>query len=275
MEFLSGTPGLLAFSISPLAVTDKVSIPLWIEMAAIVIASISGVLAAREKHLDIMGAVGLAVVAGLGGGLLRDVILQVGDVYMTSQPLALPISITTAAVVYTFPALVAHQDRLIAVLDILSVGLYAATGADKAMVYGFDPLVCIIMGFLTAVGGGMLRDICMGQIPYIFQRSNFYAFAAIGGAVTYIVLAENTHTSRILALTCCVVVTSLLRFLSVHFNIMSPDEQDLQRVTTPIKKVARPITQPIRTLSHKTVRTMAPKRSSRANQPHRRGKRSH
>ena len=75
-------------------------------MFAVVAASISGVLVAREHKLDLVGAVALAVVCGLGGGLLRDMTLQVGNVYILNQPMALPLSIATAAIIYIFPAIV-------------------------------------------------------------------------------------------------------------------------------------------------------------------------
>jgi len=147
-----------------------VAIPFWLEMFAVVAASISGVLVAREHKLDLVGAVALAVVCGLGGGLLRDMTLQVGNVYILNQPMALPLSIATAAIIYIFPAIVDKPEKLIPLLDIISVGIYAATGADKALVYGFAPAVCIMMGFFTAVGGGMLRDGFMGVVPGIFQH---------------------------------------------------------------------------------------------------------
>ena len=76
-------------------------------------------------------------------------------------------------------------------LDIISVGIYAATGADKALVYGFAPAECNKMGFIPAVGGGMLRDGFMGVVPGIFQRTNFYAIAAIAGSTSYVCLVMS------------------------------------------------------------------------------------
>ena len=211
------------------APAEPVSVPVWLELVAIAAASVSGVLTAREKKLDLVGAVWLAVVCSLGGGLLRDMTLQVGDVYILNQPLALPGAIITAAVVFVIPKAIERQDKLIAVLDIFAVGLYAATGADKALVYGFNPLICIMMGFFTAVGGGMLRDICLGQTPGIFQRSNLYAVAAIAGAGCYVALAA-AGVSHAVGVVVCVVVTMSLRWLSLKFNIMSPTEVDLSKV---------------------------------------------
>lgn len=211
------------------AASAQVAVPFWLELIAIIVASISGVLTAREKKLDLVGAVCLAVACSLGGGLLRDMILQVGHVYMLEQPSALPAAVITAVVVFLIPSVVAKQDRLIAILDIFSVGLYAATGADKALVYGFSPMICIMMGFFTGVGGGMLRDICLGQTPYIFRRSNLYAVAAIAGATTYTLLAMS-GISHVIAVVACVVVTMGLRWWSLHYNIMSPAEVDLTKV---------------------------------------------
>ena len=223
-------PAIAAMTVTAHATSPMVAIPFWLEMFAIVAASISGVLVAREHKLDLVGAVALAVVCGLGGGLLRDMTLQVGNVYILNQPMALPISIATAAVIYIFPAIVDKPEKLIPLLDIVSVGIYSATGADKALVYGFDPIVCIMMGFFTAVGGGMLRDGFMGVVPGIFKRTNFYAIASIAGAATYVALVMNHATSNIIALGACVAVTMGLRWLSLRFDIKSPTEDDIARL---------------------------------------------
>lgn len=93
-------PVVAAITITSHASDAMVAIPFWLEMFAVVAASISGVLVAREHKLDLVGAVALAVVCGLGGGLLRDMTLQVGNVYILNQPMALPLSIATAAIIY-------------------------------------------------------------------------------------------------------------------------------------------------------------------------------
>ena len=178
-------PAVLAVTQSAVSAStiaaESVTIPLAFEMLAVVVAAATGALTARENKLDLVGAIGLAVLVSLGGGLIRDVILQEGNVYILQQPLALPVSIFTAAAVFTFPVMVEKPDRLVAVLDIFSVGLFAVMGADKTMLYGYPAITCVMMGFFTAVGGGMLRDVCLARVPFIFQRSNLYAIAAICG----------------------------------------------------------------------------------------------
>ena len=224
---LAGATG--AVMISTPVFSQPVAIPVWLELGAVIAASVSGVLTARKRKLDLIGAIALAVVCGLGGGLLRDMTLQVGDVYILKQPLALPISIATAAIIYIVPAVVDKPERLIPVLDILSVGIYSATGADKAFVHGFGPFVCVMMGVFTAVGGGMLRDGFMGDVPGIFQRTNFYAIASIGGGTTYVALVSLTDIPSVAALVACVFVTIGLRWISLRFDIKSPTEDDFAR----------------------------------------------
>ena len=243
-------PAVLAVTQSAVSASviasESVAIPLAFELLAVVVAAATGALTARENKLDLVGAIGLAVLVSLGGGLIRDVILQEGNVYILRQPLALPVAIATAAAVFTFPVMVEKPDRLVAILDIFSVGLFAVMGADKTMLYGYPAITCVMMGFFTAVGGGLLRDVCLARVPYIFQRSNLYAIAAIAGALTYIVLVQCLDIWNIAAAVISVAVTTAVRWWSIRYNIMSPTEVDLHKLPEPVKKVARPVVRPVR-----------------------------
>lgn len=243
-------PAVLAVTQSAVSASviasESVAIPLAFELLAVVVAAATGALTARENKLDLVGAIGLAVLVSLGGGLIRDVILQEGNVYILRQPLALPVAIATAAAVFTFPVMVEKPDRLVAILDIFSVGLFAVMGADKTMLYGYPAITCVMMGFFTAVGGGLLRDVCLARVPYIFQRSNLYAIAAIAGALAYIVLVQCLDIWNIAAAVIGVAVTMAVRWWSIRYNIMSPTEVDLHKLPEPVKKVARPVVRPVR-----------------------------
>lgn len=243
-------PAVLAVTQSAVSASviasESVAIPLAFELLAVVVAAATGALTARENKLDLVGAIGLAVLVSLGGGLIRDVILQEGNVYILRQPLALPVAVATATAVFTFPVMVEKPDRLVAVLDIFSVGLFAVMGADKTMLYGYPAITCVMMGFFTAVGGGLLRDVCLARVPYIFQRSNLYAIAAIAGALTYIVLVQYLDIWNIAAAVMSVAVTMAVRWWSIRYNIMSPTEVDLHKLPEPVKKVARPVVRPVR-----------------------------
>ena len=253
-------PAVLAVTQSAVSASviasESVAIPLAFELLAVVVAAATGALTARENKLDLVGAIGLAVLVSLGGGLIRDVILQEGNVYILRQPLALPVAIATAAAVFTFPVMVEKPDRLVAILDIFSVGLFAVMGADKTMLYGHPAITCVMMGFFTAIGGGLLRDVCLARVPYIFQRSNLYAIAAIAGALTYIVLVQCLDIWNIAAAVISVAVTMAVRWWSIRYNIMSPTEVDLHKLPEPVKKVARPVVRPMRKAAqHVSIKT--------------------
>ena len=217
-----------------------VSLPAWIEMLAILICAASGVFSAREKHLDYIGTIASGMMCGLGGGLLRDVIMQVGDVYMMRDPLAIPIVTIACLITFGLPGFIYKSRRLIIILDIFSVGLFSAIGADKAMMYGLGFSASVFLGTITAVGGGMLRDICMAEIPNIFKSSNYYAVASLAGSAVYYILAVNLHIQKFYALLACVFITLLLRYISVRFDILSQTDVDfVPMISTPLKKAAR------------------------------------
>ena len=158
--------------------TDAISvgIPYWLDLLTVIIGAISGILVARDRHLDLVGFVGLGLLGGLGGGLIRDVMMQEGGVYMLNSPYAIPAAVFTAVLLFMFPEPLDRFSRMLEWTDIISVGLFAVVGTDKALVYHLLPFSVILMGSITGVGGGMLRDVFLGDIPRIFQRSNLYAF---------------------------------------------------------------------------------------------------
>ncbi len=187
-----------------------VAIPAWLDASAVAVGSVSGVLVATERKLDLVGFIVLAMLGGLGGGLIRDLIIQHNDVYMVNSPYAIPMTVLVGCGGFLFPSLLTRFPHLIEWVDIISVGLFVAAGSDKAIVYHMNPWAVVLMGTVTGVGGGMLRDIFLGNTPRIFQRSNFYAICAVAGSIAFYML-------------------------SLHFNILSPANVDLAPIVT--KKV--------------------------------------
>ena len=104
-------------------------------------------------------------------------------------------------------------------------------------------MACILMGVLTGVGGGMMRDVFLGDTPRIFQRSNFYAMAAVGGAIAYFLLVGNLAVNQNLAAGISVLTTIALRRVSLHYNIMTPVDMDLAPAVT---KASKKITKHVR-----------------------------
>lgn len=206
-------------------------IPAWLDYAALVVGSLAGVAEASTRRLDLVGHVGLSMLCGLGGGLVRDVVMQVGTehVYMLSSPYAILISTLVGLVGFLFPRFVAAHPNLLEWLDMVSVGLFCVVGTNKALAYGLNPAACVLMGTLTGVGGGMLRDVFLGDVPRIFQSGNLYALCAVAGSLAYWMASSVLSMSQFVAVVSCVVTAVALRRLSLRFGVRTTtSSEDLE-----------------------------------------------
>jgi uncharacterized membrane protein YeiH len=157
-------------------------LPLWADLLATVVFGLSGALLARESSLDLVSAAGLAVVAGTGGGIVRDVVL--GD----TPPVAFEEwSILVAASASVLVAAVLPQGRgrwhgLYVVADAAGLGLVTAAGTLKSLDAGLGAYPAILLGVLSGVGGGVVRDLLATRLPMVLHPE-VYATAALAGAV--------------------------------------------------------------------------------------------
>ncbi|WP_321970599.1 trimeric intracellular cation channel family protein [Paratractidigestivibacter sp.] len=204
-----------------------VSLPAWLDLASVAVGGISGALVAKERHLDPIGFIGLSMLCGLGGGLIRDMAMQVGTVYMIDNEYAIPAAIFIGLAVFFFARVFEKVPGLIEWVDIISVGLFALGGTDKAIVYHLLPVSAILMGTLTGVGGGMLRDVFLGDVPRIFKPSNFYAVCAVAGSAVYYALVVWVGLDKYVSAVVLMVVTVGLRRWSLSHGATTPGAHDL------------------------------------------------
>lgn len=148
---------------------------------------ILGGVVARQMKMDLIGFLVLALLSGLGGGMLRDTLLQVGPPVALTNPAYL-ITVVIAAVIAYFLQLEGKwAHRALTLADALSLGCWAATGTAKALGVGLGWMPAILLGVMTAVGGGMIRDVVVGRIPIIFGGNTLYATGALVGSVEMVV----------------------------------------------------------------------------------------
>jgi uncharacterized membrane protein YeiH len=225
----------------------SVPVPVWLDLAAVIVGSFSGLFYARERQLDILGYIGLAILCGLGGGLVRDTIMQVGDVYMLKSQWPISVAIATGVVGFLFPSIITSRSSLMEWSDIISVGLFAAAGTDKAILYQLLPIPIVFMGTITGVGGGMMRDVFLGDVPHIFRRSNLYATCAIAGSLSYYLSVMTFGLDKAWAAVICVALTAGLRMASLHYDIYSPADVDLgptvRKTAYGVARAAREVTE--------------------------------
>lgn len=217
---------------STVSTTTQLAVPMpaWLDLSALVVGSMAGVVAASTRHLDLVGHIGLSLICGLGGGLIRDVVMQVGTegVYMLNSPYAIIMAIVVGITGFLFPRLMAAHPHLLEWLDIVSVGLFCVAGSDKAIVFGLAPVAVVLMGTLTGVGGGMMRDVFLGEVPRIFRSSNLYATCAVAGSTVYFVCADLLGSDKSVALIACVACVVILRRLSLHYDVQTTSEVSLE-----------------------------------------------
>jgi len=152
-----------------------------LDLAGIFVFAISGALVAVRKELDVFGVLVLAGATGLGGGFLRDVLIGATPPAALADWRYLMVPVAAGLVTFWYHPTVGRLERQVSVLDAFGLALFCVTGALKSLEYGLGPVPAALMGMVTGIGGGMLRDLLAGRVPAIF-RGELYATPALAGA---------------------------------------------------------------------------------------------
>ena len=192
------------------------TILLAIEVAATVAFALSGILEATRRRMDIVGVFSVAFASAFGGGTLRDLLLDRRPLFWVQNPEHIWLVLAMALAAPLLLRAVRHQrvDRVMEAADALGLGLFAISGASLAMVAGMPAVVSVLMGAITAVCGGVLRDVLCNEIPRVFHDHVPYTLCAFIGAALFLALhaqgvAPTVSTGAGIA------VTSGLRLLAV------------------------------------------------------------
>ena len=160
---------------------DVLPLGLWLDLVGTFVFGISGALVAVRRGLDIFGIAVLSVAAGLAGGMIRDMLLGATPPTALADPRYLLVALAAAFCAFFGHGLLARLSKPVMVLDALGLGLFAVSGCRKALELGLGPLSAILLGVLTAVGGGAVRDLLIVETPRVL-REEIYALAAMVGA---------------------------------------------------------------------------------------------
>jgi uncharacterized membrane protein YeiH len=205
-------------------------VPVWVDLASIVVGALAGAVSAARLRLDVIGVLFLAVVMGLGGGLLRDILLAVRPVALTSASY-LPTAAVAALVGFFFAGALNRLNAALTLLDALALGLFMVVGVEKAEINGLGAPAAVFIGVAAATGGGLLRDVVANQPVTIVRRGPWNAAAALAGAVVYVALyalGAATIVCEAVAFGLCV----LSRLVSVWRGWETPLPYDLTSAIT-------------------------------------------
>lgn len=207
------------------------SIPLWADLLAVGIGALQGATFAaqfRDRRLDLLGVAIIGIATGLGGGLLRDILLSQLPAALNSNWYLL---VATAAALFgmLLETVFARLSVFITVLDALTIGLYCAIGTTKALAVGLPPVPAVFVGVLSAVGGSILRDLLLGVPIAVMSVGSLYALAAVAGAASLVVFVA-VGVPVLVAAIVCVAVTFGVRILAVLFSWSLPEQRRLERI---------------------------------------------
>ncbi|WP_425053055.1 trimeric intracellular cation channel family protein [Psychromarinibacter sp. S121] len=181
---------------------------------------LSGAMVAVRRKLDLFGILVLAVATGVAGGMIRDVLL--GDTPPAALRTLTPLGIAGAAglCVFFFGPWINRLTRPVMVLDAIGLGVFCVAGCHKALEFGLTIPGAALLGVMTAIGGGMLRDMMAAEVPRVLHEE-VYAAAALAGALAYAV-AVHLGVPGIIAAAGAVLLAVLLRLASVRYGWRLP-----------------------------------------------------
>lgn len=181
--------------------------------------AISGALAAGRKSLDLVGVIVIATVTAIGGGTLRDLLLDRRPFWL-SDPVHLYVIFAAALLTVVYSRRWAPPERALMVADALGLALFAIGGAQIAERAHLPAIVVVIMGTMTGVAGGVFRDVLTAEIPLIMRRGRIYATAAVFGIIVYLAL-QLVLDRRVAALTGMACIAAL-RFAAILWDLTIP-----------------------------------------------------
>ncbi|MEO7122122.1 MAG: TRIC cation channel family protein, partial [Lacisediminihabitans sp.] len=191
----------------------------------------------RDRRLDLLGIAIIGVATGFGGGILRDLLLNVLPAALQSN-WYLPVATAAALTGMLLARLFSRLSHAITALDALTIGLFAAIGTTKALAIGVPQVPAVFVGVIAAVGGSILRDMLLNLPIALMHVGSLYAIASIAGSTSLVVLVALGVNVFIAAIV-CTVVTFGVRELAVLLNWSLPEQRTLSRLPR-LPRLSRP-----------------------------------
>jgi uncharacterized membrane protein YeiH len=191
-----------------------------LDLLGVAVFAVSGVLAAGRKSLDLLGVLVIATLTAIGGGTVRDLLLDRHPIFWISQPTYLVVISVAAVLTIIYVRVRRPPGDALLYADALGLALFTIAGAQIAEAAGLSPIIVVLMATITGVAGGVLRDVLCAEIPLILRR-DIYATAAIVGASAYL-LAEMLGAPRPWASGLGMAAVAILRVVAIARGLALP-----------------------------------------------------
>ncbi|WP_134321820.1 trimeric intracellular cation channel family protein [Cumulibacter soli] len=198
----------------------------WLDLAGVFACAILGGAVARRVGLDLVGYLVVGIASGLGGGMIRDVLLQAGPPVALTDYAYLPTACAGALIPFIAHFSEDAWNRVFAALDATVIGLWAVTGAQKALAADLNWMAAVLLGVITAVGGGAVRDLMLRRIPAILGGNGLYASVA---ALSALILVVSVYLhAPVIGIIAGITVSLVVRMASIRFGWGLPTGLDWQ-----------------------------------------------
>ena len=193
----------------------------WIDHAAVLVFALTGALVASRAQLDIIGFAFLAILTGVGGGTVRDVLLDRNPVFWMADPTYLGVAVFAAFVVFFTAHLFESRYKAILWLDAAALAFAVAAGANIAATLGQSAAIVVVMGTVTGCLGGLMRDVVANEVPLVLKQGELYVTCAVAGAAV-VALAPFAGLSQTPTVLAAAVITFGLRAGSIALGWSLP-----------------------------------------------------
>jgi uncharacterized membrane protein YeiH len=192
-----------------------------LSMLGVAVFAASGALAAGRKNFDLLGVVVIALVTAVGGGTVRDLLLDRHPIFWVKDPSHLTVILASAALTLAYVRIRKPPLAALAIADALGLALFTIAGARLAEEKGLPAMTVVVMGTVTGAAGGVLRDVLSGEVPLLFRQTDLYATAAIVGVVLYLAI-QRVGVDPESASYIGMAAVTLLRFAAIRWRLRLP-----------------------------------------------------
>ncbi|BBI99489.1 membrane protein [Ferrigenium kumadai] len=191
-----------------------------LDLCAVAVCAITATLEARRRELDLFGVVVIAVISGIGGGTVRDLLLGRLPVYWVHDPIYVVVGMVAGTLTFFLSRRIRLPKNFFLVPDAIGLALFTVIGTSVALQLGVPWLIAALMGVITGVFGGVIRDILCNEVPLIF-RTDIYATASLAGALLLIAL-DDYGMGHNLAILFAMICTVAIRLAAIRWHIHLP-----------------------------------------------------
>lgn len=186
--------------------------------------AISGAIVASDQKLDLFGVLIIAFVTAVGGGMLRDILIDAHPINWIADLNYLYVIFFAVIITFLFKSKILPLSKTMFLFDTIGISVFTLLGLQKGLSFNLHPLVALIMGMISAVFGGVLRDVLTNKIPLIFEKE-IYASACLLGGFCYLLLSKFNIQQEYNFIISSSVITSI-RLIAVKFNLELPKIKD-------------------------------------------------